>query len=141
LLLVLAIAVILGSEFRGTHNHILLPQVRDSHNLEYQVPVFISLLEQGGPVIPPGTGFQFRLLLRLAGLRWRYSNPSLHGPDTHRLISSLYSLGTDRIQNIASNSSSFVTSISVTMDTCLSNCYRAMTVFFRHYVTISTTDL
>jgi hypothetical protein len=42
--------------------------------------------EQGGPVIPPDTGFPFRRLLRLAGLRWRYSNPprSLHG--------SLYSL-------------------------------------------------
>jgi hypothetical protein len=31
--------------------------------------------EQGGPIIPPGTGFPFRRLLRLAGLRWRYSNP------------------------------------------------------------------
>jgi hypothetical protein len=31
--------------------------------------------EQGGPVIPPGTGLSFRRLLRLAGLRWRYSNP------------------------------------------------------------------
>jgi hypothetical protein len=31
--------------------------------------------EQSGPVIPPGTGFPFRRLLRLARLRWRYSNP------------------------------------------------------------------
>jgi hypothetical protein len=31
--------------------------------------------EQGGPVIPPGNGFPFRRLLRLAGLRWRYLNP------------------------------------------------------------------
>jgi hypothetical protein len=31
--------------------------------------------EQGSPVTPPGTGFPFRRLLRLAGLRWRYSNP------------------------------------------------------------------
>jgi hypothetical protein len=30
--------------------------------------------EQNGPVIPPGTGFPFRLFLRLAGLRWSYSN-------------------------------------------------------------------
>jgi hypothetical protein len=30
--------------------------------------------EQGGPVIPPGTGFPLRRLLRLAGLGWRYSN-------------------------------------------------------------------
>jgi hypothetical protein len=35
--------------------------------------------EQGGPVIPPGTGFLFRRLLRLAGLRWRYSSPPPHG--------------------------------------------------------------
>jgi hypothetical protein len=35
--------------------------------------------EQYGPVIPPGTGFPFRRLLRLAGLRWRYSNPSARG--------------------------------------------------------------
>jgi hypothetical protein len=31
----------------------------------------------GCPVIPPGTGFHFRRLLRLASLRWRYSNPRL----------------------------------------------------------------
>jgi hypothetical protein len=30
--------------------------------------------EQSGPVIPPGTGLPFRRLLRLAGLRRRYSN-------------------------------------------------------------------
>jgi hypothetical protein len=48
LLLVLASAVIFGSEPRGTHDHILLSQIRD---------------------------FPFRRLLRLAGLRWRYSTP------------------------------------------------------------------
>jgi hypothetical protein len=31
------------------------------------------------PVIPPGTGFPFCRLLRLAGLRWRYSNAPPHG--------------------------------------------------------------
>jgi hypothetical protein len=35
--------------------------------------------EQGGPVIPPGTGFPFRRLLQLLGLQWRYSNPPPHG--------------------------------------------------------------
>jgi hypothetical protein len=35
--------------------------------------------EQGGPVIPPDTGFPFRRLLRLAEPRWRYSNPTPHG--------------------------------------------------------------
>jgi hypothetical protein len=33
---------ILGSESRGTHDHILLSQIRDSPNVEDQVPVFIS---------------------------------------------------------------------------------------------------
>jgi hypothetical protein len=43
LLLVLASAVILGSvSRRGTHDHILLSQIRDSPNLECRVPVFIS---------------------------------------------------------------------------------------------------
>jgi hypothetical protein len=42
LLLVLASAVILSSESRGTHNHVLLSQFQDSPNLEGQVPVFIS---------------------------------------------------------------------------------------------------
>jgi hypothetical protein len=42
LLLVLANAVILRSQFRGTHDHILLSQIRESPNLEGQVHVFIS---------------------------------------------------------------------------------------------------
>jgi hypothetical protein len=42
LLLALTSAVILGSESCGTHNHILLSQIRDSPNLEGQVPLFIS---------------------------------------------------------------------------------------------------
>jgi hypothetical protein len=42
LLLVLARAVILGSEARCTRDHILLSQIWDSTNLEGQVPVFIS---------------------------------------------------------------------------------------------------
>jgi hypothetical protein len=42
LLLALASAVILGSDSRGTRDHILLSQIRDSPNLEDQVPVFIS---------------------------------------------------------------------------------------------------
>jgi hypothetical protein len=41
-LLVLASAVILTSETRGYHNHILLSQIRDSPNLEGKVHVFMS---------------------------------------------------------------------------------------------------
>jgi hypothetical protein len=40
--LVLASTVIVGSEFRGTLDHILISQIRDSPNLEGQVAVFIS---------------------------------------------------------------------------------------------------
>jgi hypothetical protein len=46
LLLGLASAVILRSESRATHDHVLLSQIRVSPNLELQVPVFVS----------PGTG-------------------------------------------------------------------------------------
>jgi hypothetical protein len=42
LLVVFASAVILGSESRGTHDDILLSQMRDCPNLEGQAPVFIS---------------------------------------------------------------------------------------------------
>jgi hypothetical protein len=41
-MLVLASEVILGFESCGTHEHILLSQIRDSHNLEGQIPLFIS---------------------------------------------------------------------------------------------------
>jgi hypothetical protein len=33
----------------------------------------------GWPIIPPGIGFPFRRLLRLTGLRWRFSDPPPHG--------------------------------------------------------------
>jgi hypothetical protein len=42
LLLALSSAVILRFESRGTHDHILLAQIRDSPNMEDQVPVFIT---------------------------------------------------------------------------------------------------
>jgi hypothetical protein len=48
LLLALASAVILWSESRGTHDHILLSQIRNSPNLEGQVPVFIVPRNRGG---------------------------------------------------------------------------------------------
>jgi hypothetical protein len=47
LLLVLASAVILRSESRGTHDHILLSQIRDSPNLEGRSQY----------LYPPGTGW------------------------------------------------------------------------------------
>jgi hypothetical protein len=52
LLLALASILFIGSESRGTRDHILMSQIRE---------------------------FPFCHLLRLAGLRWRYSTPPIHG--------------------------------------------------------------
>jgi hypothetical protein len=57
------------------HDHILLSQIRDSPQLRGPGPRIYIPQEQGGPIIPPGNGFHFRHLLRLAGLQWRYSTP------------------------------------------------------------------
>jgi hypothetical protein len=53
------------------------------------------LQEQGCPVIPPGTGFPFRRLLQLAGLRWWYLNPPPHGIFTD-LVAPVFLLITPR---------------------------------------------
>jgi hypothetical protein len=84
LLLVLASAATLRLESRGSHDHVLLSQIRDPPKLESQVPVFMSPQEYGGPVTPPGTGFPFCRLIWLAGLRWRYSTPPSHGTGCRR---------------------------------------------------------
>jgi hypothetical protein len=55
------------------------PNSLDSPNLESPGPRIYIPQEQGGPDIPPGTGFPFRCLLRLVRLRWRYSNPPPQG--------------------------------------------------------------
>jgi hypothetical protein len=65
MLLVLASVVFLGSEFLVTHDNILLSQIWD---------------------------FPFRRLLRLAGSRWRYSNPPPHPLTSVVLITPLHGL-------------------------------------------------
>jgi hypothetical protein len=52
LLLALTRAITLGSEYRGTHEHISLSQIRNAPNLEGQVPVFMP------PPIPRGKGWR-----------------------------------------------------------------------------------
>jgi hypothetical protein len=66
LLLGLARAVILGSKSRRTHGHILLSLMRLSQPGGPGSRIYIPQ-EQGGLVIPPGTGFPFCRLLWLAG--------------------------------------------------------------------------
>jgi hypothetical protein len=54
-----ASAVILGSVSRGTHDHILLSQTRDSPNLEGQIPVFISPTSRVAQLYPQALGSLF----------------------------------------------------------------------------------
>jgi hypothetical protein len=79
LLLLLASAVPLGLKSRGTQGHILLSQFLRLFQPGRPGPRIYIPQEQGGPDIPPGTGFPFCRFLLLAGLRWRYSNPPPHG--------------------------------------------------------------
>jgi hypothetical protein len=58
-LLVLASAVILRSDSRRTRNHILLSQIRDSPNLEGQVPLFISPRNRVAQLYPQSLGSLF----------------------------------------------------------------------------------
>jgi hypothetical protein len=78
LLLGPARAVTLGSKSRRNHGHILQSHLRLPQPGGPGSRIYIPQ-EQSGPVIPPGTGFSFCHLLRLAGLRWRYSNPPPQG--------------------------------------------------------------
>jgi hypothetical protein len=62
------------SESGRTHNHTLLSHLRLPKPGGPGSRTYIPQ-EQCGLVKSPGTGFPLRRLLRLAGLRWRYSNP------------------------------------------------------------------
>jgi hypothetical protein len=58
-LLALTSTVILGSESCGIHDHSLLSQIRDSSNLEGQVPIFISLRKRVARLYPQALGSLF----------------------------------------------------------------------------------
>jgi hypothetical protein len=111
-----ASAVTLRFESRGTHDHILLSQIRDSYKPGGPGPRMYIPQEQGGPIILPGTGFHFLRLLRLAGRRWKCSTPPPHGiaptSSSHWTKSSLSpaynSSARTTIENTASNSTSTV---------------------------------
>jgi hypothetical protein len=51
--------IILGSESSGTRDHILLSQIRDSPNLEVQVPIFISPRNRVAQLYPQALGSLF----------------------------------------------------------------------------------
>jgi hypothetical protein len=89
LLLVLTIAVLLGSESRRTQDHILLFQfLRHSPTWRARSP-YLYPPETGWPRYTPDSGFPFHRLLRLAGLQWRYSIPPPHRKEAQ--AASMYS--------------------------------------------------
>jgi hypothetical protein len=78
LLLAFTSAVILVSEFHGTHDNIILFPVQNNRKWRIRCP-YLYPTGTEGPIIHPGTGFHFRRLILLAGLQWRYSNPPPQG--------------------------------------------------------------
>jgi hypothetical protein len=83
--------------------------------------LYLYPAETGWPNYTPGTEFPLRRLLRLAGLRWRYSNPPPYGEATayailyyvvldrrsvgQSLLVSIYRFETDCTENTVSNNS------------------------------------
>jgi hypothetical protein len=67
--LLLALADILGFEFRGTHDHILLSLIRDSSDLEGQVSVFIFPRNRVAQLCPQALGSLFVISYDLQGYR------------------------------------------------------------------------
>jgi hypothetical protein len=80
--MVLSFTVAAGPRQRG-HSRFRVPHftVSDSRLSQPEGPGTHMCIpqEHGDPVIPPGFGFPFRRLIRLAGIRWRLSNSSPHG--------------------------------------------------------------
>jgi hypothetical protein len=85
LLLALSSAVILRSESHGTHDHILQSQIQDPQPGGPGPHIYIPQ-EQGGPVIPPGSGIPFCHLLRDTGLWWRCSTSPSHRIDSDLIL-------------------------------------------------------
>jgi hypothetical protein len=102
----LASADIFGSESRGTHDHILLSQMRDSPDLEGQVRIFISPRKWVAQLYPQALGSLFVALYDSKG----YGGGIQTLPNCAHYIN-IYILGADPIENTAFNITSFVVCI------------------------------
>jgi hypothetical protein len=122
LLLILASAVILGSKSRGTRDHILLFQIRDSPNLEGQVPVFISPRNRAAQSYPRALGSLYDSQGYGGGIRNRLTRSSGNVQEYVGRINRL----TDRIENEASDNSSIVAWLFV--------CFLLLYYFFTIYI-------
>jgi hypothetical protein len=103
LLLSLPSAIILGSETRGTHDHILLSQIWDSPNLEGEVLVFISPRNRVAQLNPRALGSlpvaSYDSQGYGGGIRTRLLRGSI---TTFELLVLFIKPGTDHIENISS---------------------------------------
>jgi hypothetical protein len=96
LLLVLASAVVLGSESRGTHDHILLSQIRDSPNPEDQIPVLSYNPRHRVHFSSPPTNRRACTIYSLRSL----GTECIENTSTNRYsIAALRSYRTDRVEN------------------------------------------
>jgi hypothetical protein len=72
---------------QSSHSWVEVPQNSQPYfTVSFEIPPtwrarspYLYPPETGWPSYTPGTGFPFCRLLRLAGQRWRYSNPPPHG--------------------------------------------------------------
>jgi hypothetical protein len=113
-----------------TRDYILLSKNRDSHSLEGQDTVFMSLRNRVAYLYlyPPSNGNAFRRLLWPAGLWWKLSYPPSRGRLT-RLLSSLCHLGRDSRGSAAYINSCTFVRLFFAHQNILWNYYLAMAVF------------
>jgi hypothetical protein len=102
LLLVLASAINLRSESRGTRDHILLSQIRHSLNLEGQVPVFLSPRNRVAQLYPQAPGSLFVASYDSQGYGGGIRSRLHTGSNSSCVRSSLYSLWATPTENTAS---------------------------------------
>jgi hypothetical protein len=103
LLLRLVSAVILESEYRGTQDHILLPQIRNSPNLEDQIPMFTSPKNKVAQLYPQALDSFLIASYDSQGYGGGGIPPaSTRGTSLNISIVSTHTYSTDRIENTAS---------------------------------------
>jgi hypothetical protein len=138
LLLALTSAVILGSESRKIHDHILLSQIRDSPTWRAMSP-YLYAPETGWLGYSPRNWVPFS-----SPLTTHTDNAEVFDPaspqDANKLLTGWCPCYTApaRIAYKTSfpTSRSIVERVFVAADNCLSNRYQTIAVFIGHYVTI-----
>jgi hypothetical protein len=100
---------------RGTHDHILLSQTRNSPNLEGHVPVFISSRSRVAQLYPQAQGSLFVASYDSQGYGGDIRTRLHTGTPESRKVSSVYTrnFGSERRENTTSNSSCVLSQLSL----------------------------